>query len=105
MTLLCSRQDGRRAELAVGVPAIVAGAVGQPQATTVAVGLVGGVDDEGDGVALEVADLAQVEDDVEVALGVDEVSEDGVDPRPVFEPDLAVDGDDDRPAGPADGES
>jgi hypothetical protein len=47
---------------------------------------------------------AQVDDDVEVALGVDEVGEDVVDPRPVLEVDLAVDGHHDGAPSPTDGE-
>ena len=68
------------------------------------VGLVGGGDDEGDGVALQVGHLAQVEDHVEVALGVDEVQQDGLDLGPVAGADRAVDGDDDRATRPADAE-
>jgi len=70
-----------------------------------AMGLMGGVDDERNCVALEVTHLAQIEYDVEVALGVDQVLEDGVDTRPVVEADLTVDGDDNRSAGAADGEA
>lgn len=70
-----------------------------------AVGLVGGVDDERDGADLEAVDVAQVEDDVEVPLGVDQVPEDGVEDRPPVGADLAVDGDDDRSAGPGDVEA
>jgi len=47
---------------------------------------------------------AQVDDDVEVPLGVDEVGEDVVDPRPVLEVDLAVDGHHDGAPSPTDGE-
>ncbi len=67
-------------------------------------GLVGRLHDQRYRVALQVRDLAQVEDDVEVALGVDEVLQDDVDPRLVVEADLAMDGHDHSPAGAADGE-
>ncbi len=69
-----------------------------------AVGLMGGGDDEGDGVSLQAGHLTQVEDDIEVALGVDEVLQDGVDLSPVVGVDLTVDGDDDRATRPADAE-
>jgi len=70
----------------------------------VAVGLMGGGDDERDGGSLQAGHLTEVEDDVEVALGVDEVLQDGVDLRPVAGVDLTVDGDDDRATRPADAE-
>ncbi len=70
-----------------------------------AVGLVGGVDDERNGVPLQVGHLAQVEDDVEVALGVDQVAEHGAEERPAVGADLALDGDDDGAAGAADAEA
>jgi hypothetical protein len=63
------------------------------------------VDDQGYGVALERHHLAQVEDDVEVALGVDQVPQDGVDPGPVGVVNLPMDGDDHRPARAADAEA
>ncbi len=70
-----------------------------------AVGPLGGVDDERCGVALEAAHLTQVEEDVEVALGVDDVAQDGVDALPVVEAVDAVDGDDDRAAAAADADA
>ena len=70
-----------------------------------AVGPLGGVDDERGGVAVEPDDLPEVEKDVEVALGVDDVAQDGVDPLPVLEPGDTVDGDDDRAAGAADADA
>jgi len=69
-----------------------------------AVGLVGGGNDEGHGVALQAGHLTEVEDDVEVALGIDEILQNGVDPGPVLGADLTVDGDDDRATRPADAE-
>ena len=89
----------------VDLATVAARPVGETEAATVAVGLVGGVHDEGDRIALEVRHLAQVEDDVEIALGVDQILEHGVDACPVVEADLTVDGDDDRSAGPANGEA
>ena len=69
------------------------------------VGLAGGVDDEGNGIPLQGDDVAEVEDDVEVALVVDEIAQDPVDARPVVDFDLAVDGDDDGSPDPADVEA
>jgi gamma-glutamylcyclotransferase (GGCT)/AIG2-like uncharacterized protein YtfP len=71
----------------------------------VAVGPRGGVDDERGGVALEAAHLAQIEEHVEVALGVDDVPQDGVDALPVVEAVDPVDGDDDGAAGAADADA
>jgi hypothetical protein len=85
-------------------PAVATGPVGQAQAPAVAVGLAGGMDDEGHGVALQVDNFGEVDDDIEVALVVNEIPKDGVDARPVREVDLTVDADDHGPACPADGE-
>jgi len=60
------------------------------------------MDDEGHSVAFQINDLREVEYDVEVALVVDEIPQDGVDARPVVEVDLTVDGDDHGPARPGD---
>lgn len=86
-------------------PTIPTGSIGQAQAPPVALRLAGGVEDQGDGSALEVDDLAEVEDDVEVALGVDEIAQDGIDARPVVEADLTTDGDDHGPSRPADAQA
>jgi len=68
------------------------------------VGLVGGVDDEVNRVTPQVHQLAQVENDVQVPLGVDEIPKEGIDAAPVVEADIAMNGDDHRPARPADAE-
>ncbi len=66
--------------------------------------LAGGADDERHGVALEVGDIAEVEDDVKVPLGVDQISEQAVHARPVVGAYLALDGDDHRARPATDGE-
>ena len=68
-------------------------------------GSLGGVDDERGGVALEAGHLTEVEEDVEVALRVDDVPQDRVDALPVVEAVDPVDGDDDRAAGAADADA
>src|SRR5215213_8003179 len=87
------------------LPAPAAGPVGQSQAAAVAVGLAGGGDDERGGVVLQPGHLAEVEDDVEVALRVDDVPQDGTEPPRVLGRDLAVDGHDDGATGTADRET
>ncbi len=79
--------------------------VGQAQAPTVTVSLAGGVDDERHSVALQARDFAEIENDVEIALGVDEVPQNGFDRQPPAWADGTVDGHDHRAAGPADAEA
>lgn len=66
--------------------------------------LAGGVNDQRHRGRLQGDDLAEVHDDVEISLGVDDVAENAVEARPFLEVDLPVDGDDDGPEGAPDGE-
>ena len=93
---------GRLHALRLG--ALAAGPVRQAKAPAVVVRPLGGVDDQGRDAALHGGHLAEVEEDVKVALGVDDVAQDGVDLLPAAEAGDVVDGDDHRAAGAGDGD-